>query len=77
MDNRVGLHGVLIGFSYALTGFVTYGLSWSDEALEQRLTMLQAAILLHMASSSKSHHPILLPTLADQFADGASHWLCS
>lgn len=21
----VGLHGVLIGFSYALTGFVTYG----------------------------------------------------
>jgi hypothetical protein len=26
IDDRVGLHGVLIGFSYALTGFVTYGM---------------------------------------------------
>jgi hypothetical protein len=63
MDNRVGLHGVLIGFSYALTGFVTYGSSWLEEELEQRLTMLQVATLLHTASSSMSHSPGLSPTL--------------
>lgn len=69
----VGLHGVLIGFSYSLTGFVTYGCyfaSYGQFQVRRAVPRLPAvanhnSVALSAERSANSmHHPVrrqLLP----------------
>jgi succinate-acetate transporter protein len=53
----VGLHGVLIGFSYSLTGFVTYGCyfaSYGQFQVFESTELLSATALTYQSGASRS-----------------------